>query len=94
MTIKFLRKEGILLLSLLASVYSVDSRQLRRKPVDQGQWDALNVTVEGRLMEGEPFAKACFPVSGPVVEAFSSPACLVIRDNYLNESEHDLPLLA
>lgn len=43
------------------------------------QWAQLNVTVGGRLFQGEPLAKPCY-------ENPTSAECAFIAKNYLNET--------
>jgi len=46
----------------------------------QEDWDSLNRTVRGHLMDGVPFAQPCF-------NSWNSSDCMNIQNNYLEECE-------
>lgn len=49
------------------------------------QWDALNVTVQGRLVQGVPFARPCFQLTNGTGGEFNSDECSVVIQDYLDE---------
>lgn len=49
------------------------------------QWDALNATVQGRLIRGIPFARPCFRLSNQISGSFDAGECSVVIQDYLNE---------
>ena len=85
------RRASLLLLPLYACTLSTSARCLEYDSRDDNQeiWSSLNRTVEGRLLRGEPFAKACFSLTGSLnEEPFDSSACISIQSGYRNESEN------
>ena len=74
---------SVLLASGLAGV--TKQEPLSVSPTD---WLQLNATLGGRLIEGRPFASACFEHDGGKVPyAFKSPKCVAARRGYFNESK-------
>ncbi|KAF7356177.1 FAD-binding domain-containing protein [Mycena venus] len=53
--------------------------------LNSGAWNALNASVEGRLVRGIPFARSCFPdTGGPVSGIFDEQQCDTVRSDYLD----------
>lgn len=53
-------------------------------------WDALNVTVQGRLVRGIPLSRPCFMLSNGTGGDFDAEECSIVIQNYLNEcTNHD-----
>ena len=85
------RRASLLPLLLYACTLFTSARCLEYDSYDDNQefWSSLNRTVEGRLLRGEPFAKACFSLTGSLnEEPFDSSACISIQSGYRNESEY------
>lgn len=49
------------------------------------QWDALNATVQGRLIRGVPFARPCFQLTNQTGGSFYGDECSIVIQDYLNE---------
>lgn len=47
-------------------------------------WDALNVTVGGRLYRGEPYAKACFASYNGEAVGRDAGACRKVQSEYFD----------
>lgn len=47
-------------------------------------WDALNITVQGRLVRGIPFARPCFQLSNGTGGYFDPEACSTVTQTYLD----------
>ncbi|KAJ7617121.1 FAD-binding domain-containing protein [Roridomyces roridus] len=53
-------------------------------PIPSGAWTGLNTTVHGRLVQGIPYARSCFPHVGPGVGGtFNAAQCATIQADYL-----------
>ncbi|EIM79523.1 FAD-binding domain-containing protein [Stereum hirsutum FP-91666 SS1] len=50
------------------------------------QWNALNATVQGRLIRGVPFARPCFQLTNQTSGTFDADKCSIVIQDYLNES--------
>lgn len=49
------------------------------------QWNALNATVQGRLIRGVPFARPCFQLTNQTSGTFDADKCSIVIQDYLNE---------
>lgn len=52
------------------------------------EWNNLNVTVEGILIQGIPFARPCFDMSNTTGGSYSVSKCSSVIQNYLSDGEH------
>lgn len=48
-------------------------------------WEALNATVQGRLVHGIPLARPCFKLGNGTGGDFDAEECTIIIQDYLNE---------
>ncbi|KIY45227.1 FAD-binding domain-containing protein [Fistulina hepatica ATCC 64428] len=76
----------IALSAFLAQLSTTRSQELPQTVVDLWHvdhisWDALNISVHGRLSAAVPFAQPCF---GDISD-FESPACKTVQEDYLDE---------
>jgi hypothetical protein len=59
--------------------------------VNSPAWDALNTTVGGRLVQGIPFARSCFPlVSNDTGGNFDEQECDAVKSDYLDHCKPSL----
>ncbi|KAJ7587590.1 FAD-binding domain-containing protein [Mycena floridula] len=76
---------GTALFTLLISTATSSGQSLIQPSA--AQWRALNTTVQGRLINGVPFARPCFPkAASGVLGNFSAAQCASVQENYL---DHD-----
>ncbi|KAJ7577455.1 FAD-binding domain-containing protein [Mycena floridula] len=73
---------GTVLLTLLASVSSISGSFAQP---DAAKWAALNATVQGRLINGIPFARSCFQQAAPgTLGSFNAERCETVKDHYMD----------
>jgi len=73
----------LLLILALPAIHAIAQVPLPLIPrsVSQRDWNALNISVDGRLFEGVPFARSCF------VQSSNSSACEEVRVGYRDEGK-------
>ncbi|KAJ7590278.1 FAD-binding domain-containing protein [Mycena floridula] len=73
---------ALLTLSVSASGYSLVQP-------DFSKWLALNATIQGRLINGIPFARPCFQQAAPeILGTFNAEACETVKEHYLDHRNY------